>query len=122
VWSGQSDHLVDPSSPFKISGATSKTTWGQFELRDKIFSGLNTPAPIIRSVTRFEKRPEDAVEFTGRVVSRTPDAVFLLWTNAPNLNKVWLAAVDLRHRKATVTYVFDGATSTGGEVETLDCR
>jgi hypothetical protein len=121
-WSGHPDHRVESSRPFKVSGAGSKTSWGQFELRDKVFSGLNTATPEIRSITRFDKGPEDAAEFTGRVVSRTPDAVFLLWTNTPNLNKAWLAAVDLVHRKATVTYIFQGATSLGGEVETLDCR
>jgi hypothetical protein len=55
-------------------------------------------------------------------VSRTSDAIFLLWTNAPYQNKVWLAAIDLAHRKATVTHAFQGATSLGGELETLDCR
>ena len=37
-------------------------------------------------------------------------------------NKVWLAAVDLTHRKAIVTQVVQGVTSVGGELETLDCR
>jgi hypothetical protein len=37
-------------------------------------------------------------------------------------NKVWLAVVDLTQRKVAVTQVFQGATSVGGEVETLDCR
>lgn len=121
-WSGQVGHLVEPSRVFAISGTSSKTSWGQFELRDKVFSGLNTQEPTVRSITRFEKGPDQAAEFVGRVVSRTPDAVFIVWTNAPNLNKVWLAAVDLAHRKVTVTHAFQGATSIGGELETLDCR
>lgn len=121
-WSGQGGHLIEPSRVFATSGRSSKTTWGQFELRDKVFSALNTQEPTVRSITRYDKGPEDAAEFVGRVVSRTSDAVFVVWTNAPNLNKVWLAAVDLTHRKVTVTHVFQGATSVGGEVETLDCR
>jgi hypothetical protein len=121
-WSGQVGHLVEPSRLFATSGTSSKTSWGQFELRDKVFSGLNTQAPTVRSITRYEKGPKEAAEFVSRVVSRTPDVVFLVWTNAPNLNKVWLAAVDLAHRKVTVTHAFQGATSLGGELETLDCR
>jgi len=121
-WSGQVGHLVGPSRLFATSGTSSKTSWGQFELRDKVFSGLNTQTPTVRSITRYEKGSEEAAEFVSRVVSRTSDAVFLLWTNAPNLNKVWLAAVDLAHRKVTVTHAFQGATSLGGELETLDCR
>jgi hypothetical protein len=121
-WSGQVGHLVEPSRLFATSGTSSKTSWGQFELRDKVFSGLDTQAPTVRSITRYETGPEEAAEFVSRVVSRTPDAVFLVWTNAPNLNKVWVAAVDLAHRKVTVTHAFQGATSFGGELETLDCR
>ena len=121
-WSGQAGHLVEPSRLFATGTRSSKTSWGQFDLRDKVFSGLNTQEPIVRSITRYEKGPEEAGEFVGRVVSRTPDAIFLVWTNAPNLNKVWLAAVDLAHRTVTVTHVFQGATSLGGELETLDCR
>ncbi len=56
----------------------------------------------------------------GRVVARTPYEVYLVWTN--EFNKVWLAAVDLEHRKVVVTHVFRGATSVGGDFETLDCR
>ncbi|MCW5982361.1 MAG: hypothetical protein KIT09_30020 [Bryobacteraceae bacterium] len=140
-WSGQVGHLVEPSRLFSTSDRSSKTSWGQFELRDKVFSGLNTREPTVRSITRFEKGPEQGAEFVGRVVSRTSDAVFIVWSNAsPDpfasssgtreraapaaiaANKVWLAAVDLTHRKVTVTYVFQGVTSIGGEVETLDCR
>jgi hypothetical protein len=117
-WSGQSGQA--PSRVFSISGPSSKTMWGQFELRDKVFSGLNTKQPTVRSITRYDEGPEQAAEFVGYVVSRTDDGVFLVWTN--EINKVWLAAVDLTHRKATVTQVFQGFTSIGGEMETLDCR
>ena len=121
-WSSQAGHLLEPLRLFRVTGTGSKTSWGQFELRDKVFSGLNTQTPIVRSITRYEKGSEEAAEFVSRVVNRTSDAVFLLWTNAPNTNKVWLAAVDLAHRKVTVTHAFQGATSLGGELETLDCR
>jgi hypothetical protein len=120
-WSGQMGHLVEPSRSFAIGTANSKTSWGQFELRDKMFSGLNSQNPIVRSITRYEKGPEAAAEFSATVLGRSFDAVFLAWTNDFN-NKVWLATVDLVHRKATVTQVFRGATSVGGEIETLDCR
>jgi hypothetical protein len=121
-WSGQHGHLVEPSRLFEVSGTGSKTSWGQFVLRDKVFSGLNTPTPTVRSLTRYEKGTEEAAEFVSRVISRTSDAVFLLWTNAPNQNKVWLAAIDLAHRKAAVTQVSQGVTSLGAELETLDCQ
>ena len=39
-------------------------------------------------------------EFAARVVARTQDAVFLVWTNDFN-NKVWTAAIDLTHRSPT---------------------
>jgi len=119
-WTGQKGHLIseDSSTPFIIATKDRKVK-GTY-LRDKVFSGLNTPKPIVRSITKHEDGVEQAVEFVGAVVRQTKDAVFLLWTN--DINKVWIAAVDLTQRKATVTQVFQGVTSVGGEIETLDCR
>src|SRR5207249_2355233 len=94
-------------------------------LRDKIFSSLNTANPTIRSITpprRTLGQPEEeAVEFKGDVVSRTVDAVFIMWRNDFG-NKMWLAVVDLKQKKATVSQVFQGVTSVGIEAETLDCK
>ncbi|MBI4178425.1 hypothetical protein HY522_03245 [bacterium] len=91
-----------------------------YSLRDKVFSGLNTSTPLVRSITRFPDGTDRGEEFASRVVMRTSDGVFLLWTN--DINKTWLAAVDLARRKATVAQVFQGVTSVGGELETLDCQ
>lgn len=90
-------------------------------LRDKVFSGLNTKSPIVRSITRYSDGVEQAEEFSGMVVSRASDTIFLMWTNDLH-NKVWLAAVNLKHRKVALAQVFEGVTSVGGELETLDCR
>ena len=92
-----------------------------FPLRDKVFSALNTDKPVVRSITPPQPGlPEDAVEFEGRVVLRTAGEVFVTWTN--DINKMWLAVIDLRNKKATVAHTFAGVTSIGGELETLDCR
>jgi hypothetical protein len=111
--------MIEPSALFQI--ATRDKKLKGLYLRDKVFSGLNTEKPIVRSITRYDDGVEDAAEFMVKVVSRTVDQVFLIWTNDVH-NKVWLATVDLTHRKATVTQVFQGVTSVGGELETLDCR
>lgn len=120
-WSGDTGHLLEPSRLFAIETTTSRTSWGQSALRDKVFSGLNSRQPIVRSITRYEKGAEEAAEFAAKVLARSFDTVFLTWTNDFD-NKVWLATVDLAHRKAAVTQVFRGLTSVGGEIETLDCR
>lgn len=86
-------------------------------LRDKVFSSLNTSTPVIRSITP----PGEAAEFKGTVVSRWADSVFIIWQNDYG-NKIWLAVVDLTHKKATVSQVFQGITSVGIEAETLDCK
>ncbi len=92
---------------------------------DHVFTALDTESPVIRSTRlvpikgRFEET--STAEFRGTVVSRTGDAVFFTWRNPP-MNKVWLAALDLTHRKATVGYVFQGITSVGVQAQTLDCR
>ena len=92
---------------------------------DRVFTALDTENPVISS-TRFlaiEGRFEEVEteEFRGSVVSRTNDAVFVTWRNPP-MNKVWLAALDLTHRKAAVGYVFQGMTSVGVQAQTFDCR
>jgi len=45
-----------------------------------------------------------------------------MWDNHGNGNKVWLAAVDLTHKKVTLSQVFQGITSIGVEAETFDCK
>lgn len=120
-WYGETGHLLEPSRLFAIETTTSRTSWGQFALRDKVFSGLDGRQPIVRSITRHEKGPEQAEEFAAKILARSFNTVFITWTNDFD-NKVWLATVDLVHRKAAVTQVFRGLTGVGGELETLDCR
>jgi hypothetical protein len=114
LFSGPQGYSTLESRDSKVAGAL-------YSLRDKVFSSLNTSKPTVRSITRFADGSDRAEEFVSRVVSRTNDVVFLVWTNDFN-NKVWLAAVDLTRRKAVLAQVFEGITSLGGEVETLDCR
>ena len=121
LWEGVKGNGMFGSSPtFKIQTRDSKVADAFFSLRDKVFSGLDTDRPIVRSITRYTDGVEEGQEFPGTVLMRTEDAVFLMWTN--RINKIWLATVDLTHRRATLTQVFQGATSVGGEIETLDCR
>jgi hypothetical protein len=92
-----------------------------FPLRDKVFSALNTRTPVIRSITPPTKNADErAEEFVASVLLRSGSEIFLTWNNG--INKVWTAVVDIANKKAVVTNVFRGATSTGGEIETLDCR
>lgn len=112
-WSG-----VIPPDAAKVFGiSTVKQSQTSGPLRDKVFSSLNTSTPVIRSITP----PGEAAEFKGTVVSRWADSVFIMWQNDYG-NKIWLAVVDLTHKKATVSQVFQGITSVGIEAETLDCK
>jgi len=107
------------TSPFAV--ATVARPVEGFPLRDKVFSGLDTMNPVIRFITPPQKNvPEDASEFKGTVILRNPNEMFVSWTN--DTNKVWLAVIDPRKKKATLAHLFEGATSVGGELETLDCR
>jgi len=121
VWAGQKGHDLDPTRPFMSTTKDRKEKRTFYPLRDKVFSALDTKNPTVRSITLYEDGQEQAQEFQSSVVSRTDDAVFFVWKNPPN-NKVWLAAIDLTHRKAIVTQVVQGITNLGGYVETLDCR
>jgi len=106
----------DDSRPFMVATKSKEVI-----LKQRIFSGLDTPRPVVRMVGPWGPLPEDAAEFTGAVVSRWTDSVFIVWQNDYG-NKVWLAVVDLAHKKATVSQAFRGITSVGIEAETLDCR
>jgi hypothetical protein len=110
----------NPSKPFNIT--TKSAQYGEAVFRDKVFTALDTLRPIIRSITPpIGGIEQEAVEFEGIVLSRTEDAVFLSWRNPPG-NKVWLAAIDLTARKATLTELSQGVTSLNVDAETLDCR
>ena len=106
-------------TPFRIT--TLQQGHPDFPLRDKVFSRLRSDSPVVRSLTPASKwGPEQAAEFQAKVVLRSPDELFLLWSN--EINKTWLAVLDLRGQRAVVTQVFRGITSVGGEVETFDCK
>lgn len=112
----------DSLRPFDIATKSAKSG---IVFRDKVFSGLDTPSPVVRSITPPTEYVEEetAAEFNATIISRFGDTVFLMWDNDHgNANKVWIAAVDLVHRKATLSQLFRGITSVGVEAETLDCK
>ena len=120
-WQGPiSQGTIGSSYLFNIETRDSKVGDIFYSLRDKVFSDLNTSTPVVRSITRLPDGKDEGVEFTSRVMNRTGNAVLLLWTN--DINKTWVAVIDLARRKATVAQVFQGVTSVGGELETLDCQ
>lgn len=128
-WSGVIP--ADRAKPFGIFSSDDRSkmntltpaSWiGKHALRDKLFSGLDTDAPTVRSITSHTDGEEHAAEFSASLISRFGNTVFLVWGNVSPPNKIWSAAIDLEHRKATLTQVFRGATSLGAEIETLDCR
>jgi hypothetical protein len=106
----------DDSKPFTVATKTK-----ELALKQRIFSRLDTPRPVVRMVGPWGPLPEDAAEFTGTVVSRLADSLFIIWQNDYG-NKVWLSVIDLAHKRATMSQAFRGITSVGVEVETLDCR
>jgi hypothetical protein len=110
-----------PTVPFDVQTRDSKVAGAFYSMRDKVFSGLDSAKPMVRSITRFPDGPDMNADFAARVISRTDGVIFLLWTNDYN-NKVWLAVVDQVRRKATVGQVVQGVTATSGELETLDCE
>lgn len=107
------------AQPFAVSTLARRDP--TYPLRDKIFSNLQGDATFVRSITPATSlTPAESVEFEAKVLLRTPDEVFLSWSN--DVNKVWVAVVDLKTKKAVVAHVFKGMTSVGGELETLDGR
>lgn len=126
VWSGQKGHTID-KEPFRIITKDQikikrdGKSWERIPLSDKVFSGMDTMSPIVRSIARFQDGTEDAAEFKSAVVSRTHDGVYLVWRNDA-FNQVWMAFIDLVYLKAIVTHTYRGGTSLGGTIESLDCR
>lgn len=107
-------------STFGVATPTSRHA--ERPLRAKLFSNLHTDTPTVRSLTPgYAREGEYAAEFRATVLLRTVDQVVLTWNN--DANKVWLAVIDLEHKKAVVTYVAKGVVSSvEGELETLDCK
>lgn len=101
--------------------------WLEFEnsepLRDKIFANLDSDKPVIKSITPpHEYFPEgEVLEFYGTVIHRSDDLIIVKWEN-PFGNKVWIATINLKHKKAIVTESYNGLTSFGMNIEILDCH
>ncbi len=116
-WVGKDDK---PSDEFR-TGNTTKPN--DLIMRSKIFANLNTNKPTIKSITQPTKyvNEQQTVEFEGIILNRTDTVVTITWKN-PNDNKIWIGTINLKHKKAIVSYAYEGATSFGVDVESLDCK
>ena len=113
------DGKDNPSQEFKTG---SKSKPNDLVMRDKIFSRIDTDKPIVKSMTPKTTLTEsETVEFVGSVLERTKSLITIEWKN-PYQNKLWIATIDLQHKKAVVNHIYEGATSFGVNVETLDCK
>ena len=114
------DKKDKPTNEF-MTGTKSKPN--DLIMRDKVFTRLDTNKPIIKSVTPKTKyvNEEQVSEFEGSVLDRTNTLITITWKN-PYDNKFWFAVIDFQHKKAVVSHVYEGATSFGVDVETLDCK
>lgn len=92
-------------------------------LRDKVFTDLDTDTPTIKSITPKNKYSDEQVtEFKGQVIHRAGSLVTIRWSNEPFDNKIWIATINTDKKKAVVCEMYDGATSFGVNVETLDLK
>lgn len=93
------------------------------ELRDKVFSRIDTDTPIIRSIARGKLfgDKDEFIDFKGTIISRTDDMLVIGWQN-PLRNKLWTAVIQLEHEIAIVTQYYNGLSSFGVTVETLTCK
>lgn len=145
AWSNEPATMLTCTSKYKTASDYSDEKWQnenstetgeKLILRDKVFTGLDTQKPKIRSITqepdkangyKNELRQEiytaAAEEFDAQVVSRDENTVFLIWKNDPNTNKVWTAAIDTANRTAVVAQIYDSLLAgVGVEYETLECK
>jgi hypothetical protein len=44
-----------------------------------------------------------------------------MWKN-PAGNKIWIASIDMKNKKAVVFQSYEGVTSFGTGIESLDCK
>lgn len=118
-------HWVDgndnPSTSFTTG---TRTEPNGLVIYDKIFAGLTTNNPTVKSfaskdTTRY--KVDDVVEFSGSVLERGVQTLVITWKN-PSGNKVWIASIDVKNKKAIVTQLYEGLFSFGVDVETLDCE
>ena len=77
-------------------------TENELVLRDKVFSKLDTETPIIKSITPKNKYSEEqTTEFKGTVIHRTDSIIMIKWVNDFE-NKIWIATINLKHKKAII--------------------
>ncbi len=112
---------------FLTDSTFGKKKWSGFEkatpLSKKIFSGLSSRTPTIKSITPpYQYFPEGEVnEFAGSLIYRSGSMLIIKWEN-PAGNKIWIATINLENKKAIVAQSYNGLTSFGINVEILDCK
>ena len=108
--------------PFDIVTPENKTEKISF-VRQRIFSNLDTEKPMVKTIREiFDDEGGDvSSESHGQVLSRSRDSaeIVLVWGHD---QKWWLAIIGRSLKKAVIGHVFRGATSIGGQLQTLDCH
>ena len=112
---------------YGAEGLTGEMKWLKFEnttpLRDKIFVNLVSDTPTINSIAPpYKYFPEGEVnEYVGTVIHRTKNLILVKWENSFK-NKVWIASINVKLKKAIVTESYDRTTSFGMNIEILNCK
>lgn len=84
------------------------------------FSKLDTLHPTIKSITVYEDGQEFIKNFEGKIIHTSENLLLIQW-NTVDYN-LWIATINIKHKKATISNHYDGIHSFGISATSLNCK
>lgn len=114
---GNGIELDEENSNFGI--ANKENQKGQL-FKDYVFSKLDTLNPSIKSITIYEDGKEVISNLEGKIIYSSANLLLIQWNTVDYI--LWIATIDMKHKKAIISNHYDGIYSFGITVTNLNCK
>ena len=91
------------------------------DVKDRVFAYMNTDMPVVKDVVAPDEQAVGrANESDAEVLHRTDALVIIKWQQPRDPNRVWIATIHPKYKKAIVYESFEDEGQFGVHIETLD--
>lgn len=101
-------------------GTESKKNINELSIKNIIFLNLDTNTPSIKKVGKYSDGKSYESNFDGKIISALDDFILVKWETIED--NTWIASINKKHNKATITNYYNGHFSFGTITYSLDCK
>lgn len=101
-------------------GTLPKESIKKIGIKTIVFKNLYTDKPLIDRIISYEDGTTYKSSFEGEVITLVGDFFLIKWSIVAD--NTWIASINTKYKKATITNYYNGNLSFGTIVTSLDCE